>query len=478
MTTATSTDFVDELDEDFKSIEKDDESKATYVFDGSGHMRLIVENLERMRQNDVLLDLQINNQEGTCHEFHSPLMAAASSHFRQFFSDSQIHFHSGCLDLRDRVDSSTLMALRQYLYEPEKMFEVPDWTRLMEFSSGFGFFKMVNGKGEFENYLSNLKEMKDKCQMTFTVLQTFDDTQFLCHGCIVAACSPYLCQKLWEENLPANSGRLNLILPAEIRSKGIAPILSYIYEAKLTVSLENADAVLAASCFLRCPSVMKACVDFMKKRMSPSNVISYETMTRDLMKRRNWKSLHQLNQMTKQWVCANIEKVLTSAAFALHLTEDDILGYLAASDITKLTLEAVLSALLRWRAAAPGRDRPFARLVTIACHLLDKEGLSRAFALFQQFQGNVNGISRLNTPSNSTAPNPNKPATENPTSSMQPNQTTLAAQNADRSTKANQTSFIAPNPSTAQHTHNIFSFQNPNNIGNVRPGNPTNPNPS
>jgi len=60
------------------------------------------------------------------------------------------------------------MALQQYLYQPETMFEAPDWNRLMEFSSGFGFFKMVNGKGEFENYLTNLKEMKDKCQMTFT----------------------------------------------------------------------------------------------------------------------------------------------------------------------------------------------------------------------------------------------------------------------------------------------------------------------
>ena len=64
------TDFVNELDEDFNAIEKDDESKATYVFEKSGHMRLIVENLERMRQNEVLLDLEIINQEGTCYKFH------------------------------------------------------------------------------------------------------------------------------------------------------------------------------------------------------------------------------------------------------------------------------------------------------------------------------------------------------------------------------------------------------------------------
>lgn len=248
----------------------------------------------------------------------------------------------------------------------------------------------------------------------------------------MAACSPYLCQRLWEENLPANSGRLNLILPAEIRSQGIAPILEYIYEAKLTVSMENVDAVLSVSCFLRCPSVIKACVDFIKKRMSPSNVISYETMTRDLLRQCNWTSLQQLNQMAKQWVCANIEKVLNAAAFALHLTEDDIHGYLAASDITKLTLEAVLSALLRWRAAAPGRDRPFARLVTVACHLLDKEGLSRAFAFFQQCQGNVNGISRLNINSKSTASNSSKVIAANPTSSMQSNQGTVTAPNACR----------------------------------------------
>lgn len=288
----------------------------------------------------------------------------------------------------------------------------------------------------------------------------------------MAACSPYLCQRLWEENLPANSGRLNLILPAEIRSQGIAPILEYIYEAKLTVSMENVDAVLSVSCFLRCPSVIKACVDFIKKRMSPSNVISYETMTRDLLRQCNWTSLQQLNQMAKQWVCANIEKVLNAAAFALHLTEDDIHGYLAASDTTKLTLEAVLSALLRWRAAAPGRDRPFARLVTVACHLLDREGLSRAFAFFQQCQGNVNGISRLNINSKSTASNSSKVIAANQTSSMQSNQGTVTAPNADRSTTAILTSLIAQNPATA--SNGAFSLQNPNSLFE-KPGNLSNP---
>ena len=212
------------------------------------------------------------------------------------------------------------------------------------------------------------------------------DEQVYTHGCVMAASSEVLRQKLLDVRSPLDE--LTYVRVENISSSVLTRLFDYVYGARLKVDREIVHPLLLAASQLRYLAVVKACYHFIDKTVDANTALGLLQLTREA--RRLTGDDPSSGKVTedniRRYVFQNVSRVLSSDDFKHYPTEEEILEYMCKAERETVTVESLLSAMLRWRTAGNGsRDLAFVRIMAVACKLWDGEALERDNNLCDDF---------------------------------------------------------------------------------------------
>ncbi|XP_071951306.1 kelch-like protein 8 isoform X1 [Antedon mediterranea] len=175
-----------------------------------------------------------------------------------------------------------------------------------------------------------------------------------CHRLVLACCSPYFKAMLTSDMAES---RQDVITIKDLDEDAVDMLINFMYTAKLVLTIENVQQLLYAASILQLEVITKACCDFMRTHLHPSNCLGV----------RNFAELHGRSELVK-----SADK-FTHEFFCDIVRQEDFLNisfdhFLAVIDSSDLNIEnemQVYKAVMKWvKHDLPGRERCLPELMS------------------------------------------------------------------------------------------------------------------
>lgn len=96
------------------------------------------------------------------------------------------------------------------------------------------------------------------------------DRKVKCHRVVLSSCSPYFRGMFTNEMLECSQ---DIIEIQGLSEEAVVQLINFIYTRKITISIDNIEALLTAAAVFQLDLVVHACCEFMKRHLHPSNCL-------------------------------------------------------------------------------------------------------------------------------------------------------------------------------------------------------------
>ena len=332
------------------------EGKVIYSFNKDQHARLLLSNLAKMQATEggTLTDVVVSTKSNDQEPFHSILLAARSSVFKQSLTGKHFDCTSGVISVGDMTPDQ-LKAFRDFFYKSEIPLDegIVDDHDLRRFASRYRIDSLAQLCGQrrdqrmsvlskhHEDVLSQLHDMFQKSELATTLLEDKEGgAQFTVHGPIIAAASPVL-KDILSNDLFAQAGTKYRL--KEVTSNALGDLIEYIYTGEVTLEAENVVDLLNAACCYEIPSLAGACCDWLTWRMTSYNAVGIWLVTR----KTDSEYTSDLQKEAKNFIVANFISVCHEDEF-LELKCEDLKEIIQDYNLCVDGGEDVFSAVATW----------------------------------------------------------------------------------------------------------------------------------
>jgi len=94
------------------------------------------------------------------------------------------------------------------------------------------------------------------------------DRKVKCHRVVLSSCSPYFRGMFTNEMLECSQ---DIIEIQGLSEEAVVQLINFIYTRKITISIDNIEALLTAAAVFQLDLVVHACCEFMKRHLHPSD---------------------------------------------------------------------------------------------------------------------------------------------------------------------------------------------------------------
>lgn len=91
-----------------------------------------------------------------------------------------------------------------------------------------------------------------------------------CHRVVLSSCSPYFRGMFTNEMMECSQ---DTIVIQGLSEEAVIQLINFIYTRKITISIDNIEALLTAAAVFQLDLVVHACCEFMKRHLHPSNCL-------------------------------------------------------------------------------------------------------------------------------------------------------------------------------------------------------------
>lgn len=181
--------------------------------------------------------------------------------------------------------------------------------------------------------LGQLFEEQKLCDVVLQV----GDRKIKCHRVILASCSPYFRGMFTNAMLEASQ---DIISIQGLSETAVAELIRFIYTRKITINVDNIEALLNASAVLQLEPVVQACCEFMKKHLHPSNCLEM----------RAFAELHGCIDFLRvaDAFSRRCFASLVNTDMFLKLSEKHLLQIVSGNDLYVKCEEHVFEAIMKW----------------------------------------------------------------------------------------------------------------------------------
>merc|ERR1712178_467711 len=184
------------------------------------------------------------------------------------------------------------------------------------------------------NVLNELRQAGQLCDAVVKV----EDGQFPVHRAIMSACSPYF-RALFTNGLHETDQREVVIpgCPADMMNI----IIDFAYTRQAAITHENVERLLPAADQFHVMGLLKACCNFLEKRITVDNVLGIRNFARTYF-------CSGLDKFANKFVLDNFTEVSAKSNEILLLTVPEMCELLSSDELNIKSEERVFEAALRW----------------------------------------------------------------------------------------------------------------------------------
>lgn len=91
-----------------------------------------------------------------------------------------------------------------------------------------------------------------------------------CHRVVLSSCSPYFRGMFTNEMMECSQ---DTVVIQGLSEDAVIQLINFIYTRKITINIDNIEALLTAAAVFQLDSVVHACCEFMKRHLHPSNCL-------------------------------------------------------------------------------------------------------------------------------------------------------------------------------------------------------------
>lgn len=114
--------------------------------------------------------------------------------------------------------------------------------------------------------MNDLRKRKELCDVVLCVGQREIDA----HKVVLASFSPYFYAMFTNDVIESRQSRITL---KSMDPRSVELLIEFAYTAQIRITEENVQNLLPVACILQISPVKKACCDFLKAELDPSNCI-------------------------------------------------------------------------------------------------------------------------------------------------------------------------------------------------------------
>ncbi|XP_077984948.1 kelch-like protein 8 [Glandiceps talaboti] len=195
---------------------------------------------------------------------------------------------------------------------------------------------VFEAKTMYRDSFSVLYELFESSKLC-DVLLKIGEKRIKCHRIILASASSYFRAMLTSE---MSESRQDIITIKDIDESAMEGLIRFMYTSKITLTTENVQQVLYASSILQMEMVVRACCDFMKTHLHPTNCLGV----------RNFAELHgrtDLVHAADRFTYDHFIEVIDSEEF-LQISARHFGLILTSSDLNVSKEEEVYEAAMKW----------------------------------------------------------------------------------------------------------------------------------
>ena len=182
-------------------------------------------------------------------------------------------------------------------------------------------------------------------------------SSFLCHRLVLAACSPYFRAMFMSEMIESRQDSLEV---KDIDEKSLEAIVEFMYTSKIVLTVDNVQKILFAGSLLQMDEISKACSDFMKCHLHPSNCLGVRTFA-------NQHGCTTLSGAADSYAHEHFLEVVGQEEF-FTIDAQHLMALIASPDIRIEHESQVYEAIMKWvKFDLPNRERHLAALMSKVC---------------------------------------------------------------------------------------------------------------
>ncbi|WAR00602.1 KLH13-like protein [Mya arenaria] len=186
----------------------------------------------------------------------------------------------------------------------------------------------------------------------FFTEEQFCDFKIKVHKLVLASVSDYFKAMLSHDMMETRQDCTEL---KGVSLKGFRPILSYIYQGVLNISLDNAHDVIAGVTFLQIRPAIDLCIKFVKENMTFENA-------EELLKIGEMFSIPDLRGYYRNYLLRNFLKFVESETF-LKIDAESLSNYLSDDALVTTSESILFHHCMRWYNYDPVNREPVAHKV-------------------------------------------------------------------------------------------------------------------
>lgn len=181
--------------------------------------------------------------------------------------------------------------------------------------------------------LDQLFEEQKLCDVCLQV----GDKKIKCHRVVLASCSSYFRGMFTNSMLESSQDVISIQGLSDV---AVIQLIGFIYTRKITINIDNIEALLTASAVLQLDEVVRACCEFMTKHLHPSNCLEMRAFAE---LHGCFDFLHVADEFARRHFTT-----LTNTEMFLKLSTKHLLEIISGNDLNIKHEEQVFEAVMSW----------------------------------------------------------------------------------------------------------------------------------
>ncbi|XP_053559349.1 kelch-like protein 8 isoform X2 [Bombina bombina] len=186
---------------------------------------------------------------------------------------------------------------------------------------------------DFHRSLLNFYEVESLCDVTLKV----GSKLIPCHKLVLACVIPYFRAMFLSDMAEAKQ---TLIEIRDFDGDAIEDLVRFAYSSRVTLTVDNVQPLLYAACILQVELVAKACCEYMKLHLNPSNCLAVRAFAES-------HNRVDLMDMADLYACDHFPDVVECEDF-VNMSPQHLYKLLSSGDLNIVNEKQVYNAAIKW----------------------------------------------------------------------------------------------------------------------------------